>query len=242
MPLRWIAAGLLLAGCAQDVVPPPPPPEVPPVVREARILFGHQSVGRNVLEGARALAPDLRIVDPSGTGPAIVEIPVGANGDPASKDRSFLEALSNDYELAGYKYCYVDFTQDSTPELLFEAYARTLDEASGRGVAVMAITAPLTVDDPAWKRLAKRVLGRPTARDLNARRGRFNDLVRERFGAANLFDLARLESTLEDGRRHEPGGIEALAPAFTHDGAHLNERGRRHVAAGFIEALGRALD
>ena len=56
-------------------------------------------------------------------------------------------------------------------------------------------------------------------------------------------DLARIESTRLDGTRNtqEFGGatIETMPREFTSDGAHLNERGRRHVAAGFVDALTR---
>ena len=105
---------------------------------------------------------------------------------------------------------------------------------------------PITAVEPAWKRVVKRMLGRVTELELNARRQTFNDRLRGRFGPNSLLDVARIESTRPDGTRcrHEVGGIqiETLPREFTHDGAHLNERGRRHVAAGFLAAATRVAD
>lgn len=74
------------------------------VVREARILFGHQSVGTDILEGVTELidqlhAAPLRMI--AGTGPGVTpsaagflaEVRIGRNGDPQSKFEAFRAAV-----------------------------------------------------------------------------------------------------------------------------------------------------
>ena len=106
----------------------------------------------------------------------------------------------------------------------------------------MHFTVPLTVDEPKLKMMAKRLVGRTTTRDLNAKRARYNALLRKEYGTRDpFFDLARAESTLEDGRRIVWWGdgveVESLAPEFSNDGGHLNVRGRRAVASQFLAFL-----
>jgi hypothetical protein len=235
------------AGCGRDEGNRSPQHVTSLDLGSSRIFFGHQSVGRNILDGIREIKPRIRIETlddaESRQGPMLVESTVGRNGDPASKDRDFLRAVdklgSGDFALL--KYCYVDMTPDTDPEELYRTYAATLDSARALGVNAIAVTMPITAIDPDWKRLAKRILGRGTTLELNARRQAFNDLLRDRFGPDQLVDIAHLESTLPDGTRStqsfEGSPIETLPKEFTGDGSHLNELGRRHVAAGFLEAL-----
>ena len=221
------------------------------MLQSSRIFFGHQSVGRDVLAGVAETAPGLRVVtttDPAGIeGPALFEAAIGTNGDPRSKDRAFLEAVSNlgPGDVALYKYCYVDMLGGTDPDSLFAHYQRTLAMADQRGVRTVAITMPLTTVGPAWKRAIKRVLGKVTDTELNAKRHRFNELLRQTSSGRPLIDLARLEATLEDGSLQTTsfGGhsLEILASEYTDDGAHLNERGRRHVAPPFLRALADAI-
>lgn len=247
--IRFLGLLILVAGCdSGDSGPPPFFVEAvdPGPLPELRIFFGHQSVGRDLLTGIAAVAPGLRIVPIDGVaveGGVLIETSVGQNQHPETKDRAFLDALSRTgpLDLALYKYCYIDVDPQTDPDRLFDAYARTLDEARARGVRTVPVTLPLTTVEPNWKRWIKGALGRPTQAGLNARRMRFNERLRAHFAEQPIVDLARMESTREDGSRclmqlnHEP--VEYLEPGFTYDGAHLNERGRRHVAAAFVLAL-----
>jgi hypothetical protein len=237
---------ILVAGCASgDSGPPPIEPVTvdPGNLPQLRVFFGHQSVGGNLLDGIEAVAPQLEVVPldtAPPTGGAFIEGRIGHNQHPATKDRAFLEALTGlgAVDLALYKYCYVDVGPETDPVALFAEYTRTLDAAPVRTVPV---TLPITATEPDLKRWLKGLAGRPTQAALNTGRMQFNEMIRERYGESGIVDLARMESTREDGSRClvELDGrqVECLAPEFTDDGAHLNERGRRVVAARFVEAL-----
>jgi len=76
----------------------------------------------------------------------------------------------------------------------------------------------------------------------NIKRNEFNDLIRQEYGdSRRLFDIARAESTYLDGNREtfEKDGerYEALVPIFTNDGGHLNEMGRKVVAAHMLRVI-----
>lgn len=250
MKLPGLIVLVAFAGCASG-----PPARVPePVssaeldtVGSARIFFGHQSVGRDLITGLADVAPELRVSsrDPlrAADGGMLTDAALGRNGDPTSKDRAFLEVVAglDPGDLAFYKYCFLDMGPETDPDSLFAAYARTLDRASASGVRVLAVTMPLTTIEPAWKRGIKTLLGRPTDLALDRKRLQFNELVRARYPETARFDLARAESTLEDGSRSLHGAVEVLDGPYTDDGAHLNSRGRQHVAALFVRALARAL-
>ena len=218
-----------------------------------RIFFGHQSVGRNVLDGVRAIAaerPDLgiRVVatdDPAREpGPALMEARVGKNRDPASKDRAFAAMVARGMDEAGsiaaYKYCYVDVRPDTDVEALFRAYAANVDAVRARHprLTVVHITLPL-MTEKRWtvKERVKRLLGREVEEDLNPRRHRFNELLRARYaGSGTVFDLAALQATRPDGSRSR---VPALAPEWASDEGHLNQAGQRHVAEHFLAFLAR---
>jgi hypothetical protein len=113
-------------------------------------------------------------------------------------------------------------------------------------VTFVHVTVPLTTEPglkEAAKNFVKRFLGRPRSSRLdNVRRARYNELLREAYaGREPLFDLARLESTRPDGTRQlfrEDGrDYEALVPAYTDDGGHLNASGRQMAARALLEFL-----
>jgi hypothetical protein len=250
---------LLFLGCSSDKMPATTMTEDAPLtpaelsaLRSARVFFGHQSVGSNLLAGIEPLVPDLRIVTLDDStdieGAALFEASIGRNGDPQSKDRAFLETVLRlqPGDVALYKYCFADMRVGTDTDSLFTRYEHTLNLAARQGVTVVAVTMPLTTVAPAWKRWVKKALGKPTDAELNTKREHFNALVRQASATRPLIDLARLESTLEDGNRRSIsyGGrsVAILASEYTDDGAHLNERGRRHVAKLFLRALAAAID
>lgn len=221
------------------------------------IFFGHQSVGANIIDGIRDLmaadaSPPIRIVqttDPASVnGPALVEFLVGRNGEPGSKVTAFTGALDAGIGRAGgialFKYCYVDVVPGTDVVGMFEEYRAAMHAARTRypALTIVHVTLPLTTAEGDVKALAKRVLRRPSNRDLNAQRGRYNELLlREYDGREPIFDLARIESTRPDGSRARLGrGAEmtyALASEYTTDGGHLNELGRRAAAAELLSLL-----
>lgn len=222
----------------------------------SRVYFGHQSVGSNVLDGIRDLAGSeeaspLQIVRSreiaSVEGPALVEFTIGENGDPSSKSRDFSSVIGqsrdNTPAIAMFKYCYLDITPQTDVASLFAAHRDTVRTLQARHpeLTFVHVTSPLTTVESTPKRLVKRVLGKPSSRDVNRKRNEFNAMVRDEFRGEPIYDLAKVESTRPDGSREffVTGGdtVYTLAPELTDDGGHLNETGRRVAALELISVL-----
>lgn len=226
-------------------------------VASKRIFFGHQSVGHNLLDGIRDLAREARveldIVEGgpgfAADGPCIVHSQLGQNTQPLTKLEAFDKAMgaagSAPAKIAFFKFCYVDFTAETDVEALFARYVKTHDALRQRhpDVTFVHVTVPLTVTQGGIKGYVKNLIGRGAWGEReNVKRHEFNELMRARYaGKEPIFDLARVESTWEDGR---PNGFErdgkfypSLVRAYTDDGEHLNERGRRHAARALIALL-----
>ena len=222
-----------------------------------RVFFGHQSVGANILQGVEELAaehgaPRLRVVRSSSPqsvdGPAIVETPIGTNGDPSSKARGFSTAMEQgfgrDGGVAMYKYCYLDFTPNTDVRAVFSEHRAIVDSvrAAHPGITIVHVTAPLTTSESPARAVVKRLLGKPGVLAANAKRNEFNALIRETYGSREpVFDLGAIESTRPDGSRSfETKGrdtVYTLAPEYTDDGGHLNRLGRRVVATKLLQLL-----
>lgn len=210
------------------------------------VVFGHQSVGKNMLQGIERLASrdgarfDIRERRAAPALSGINHFRIGSNGDPRSKIRDFAAALDSGAaqaaDVALMKLCYVDFEPSTDARQVANDYIASLDSLAARypRTSFIAVTAPLVAvqnGPKAWiKRLAGTLRG---AYSENARRTEFNTLLRERYRAdGRLFDLARIEATGSDqGAVHEK---EALRPELTNDGGHLNERGQALVAGAFL--------
>ena len=93
------------------------------------------------------------------------------------------------------------------------------------------------------KSMVKQLLGRPLrGYDDNIKRTHFNEMLRNELGKNEpVFDLAAVEATPADGRRltfaKRGNQFQALVPAYTDDGGHLNEQGRLAVAEQFLITL-----
>ncbi len=231
-------------------------------VGSSRILFGHQSVGRNILAGLASLAGEcgvsIRIAEittvPPDSGPGLFHSNIGKNGDPQSKCDAFESLLMRPerpaYDLAVMKFCYVDLGR-STPldaEAMAACYARLVEVIAKQrpDIRLMHMTMPLRAEWTGWKVRVNRLLGRDIPVDTeNAMRNAFNDALRDRYGSELFFDLAALESTRADGSRSsfqfKGRTVYSLAHEYTHDGGHLNPAGQRWVAAAFVRALAKAL-
>jgi lysophospholipase L1-like esterase len=234
---------------------PSGPPSWRSVARR-RVYFGHQSVGRDIIGGLELLDREhglgMRFVQtrqPSAVaGPAFVDFLAGENTRPATKNRAFMEQLdarpTRDGAVAMLKYCYVDISERTDTQKMFDEYRRTIETIRTRhpDVTVVHLTVPITSVESAAKAQLKSLLGRPTLRAANARRAEYNALVRGAFaGREPLVDVAAIEAS---GPRSVPnaqggrGHVEALDDAFTHDGGHLNALGARAVAAAMLDVLG----
>lgn len=260
-----------LAACGDtDMSAAPGFPPAPPLRRLADVpdsslarlagrvvLFGHQSVGANLVQGIREwAATDPRVaglrVTPLASAPdsggMLVEMLIGDNGEPLRKTSDFLAALETPVgqraSVALEKYCYLDFGPENDPAAVFANYKAKIGalEASRPGLVVVHVTTPLTARETGPKAWLKRVMGKTTQDDLNARRAAYNDLLRAEYGGRQpLFDLAAYESTGPDGARagvvRDGKAIPALAPAWTDDGGHLNTQGRKVIAEQFLVFL-----
>ena len=231
-------------------------------VSKARVYFGHQSVGRNILDGLEDLQRGLgesavRVVELGSASVAddrgiLLHGNVGQNERPATKCEDFQRIL--DQELKGrvdvalFKFCYVDFNDTSDVAAIFDVYSRTLDDLKRRHpeVVFVHVTAPLRTIDRGPGVWMRELLGRRNrSKHANARRGEFNRLLKERYAGEPVFDLAATISTDPDGRREsfrlEGAEHHALVPAYTDDGGHLNAVGRTYAAAAFVHAIAEAL-
>jgi len=222
-----------------------------------KVFFGHQSVGGNIIQGIK----DLMVADPrlklnivhsaepeSVLQPAFVEFEIGENGNPQSKNEAFAAILEKGMGKQGgiamFKYCYVDFDSSTDVQQMFENYRKEINalKLTYPLLQFVHITVPLTTVEPTTKAWIKTILGKTTARNLDAKRNEFNKLLRETYaGTDPIFDLAEVESTHPDGSRsYFMSGnqrIYTMAPEFTTDGGHLNEAGRRIEAERLLLVL-----
>jgi len=231
------------------------------ILSQARILFAHQSVGRNIVDGVQSLAQQvgvpLRIMQisdvPPDGGPGLFHRYVGTNGEPDSKLEAFAALLSRSerpqYDVALLKFCYEDMGHDAKrADGLLDRYLARIGalRTSRPNVKIVHASIPLRADPPGWKTTVKRWFGRGTWEDAdNERRNAYNQQLRTRLGDAPMFDLATIESTLPDGSRSgfatPAGTVFTLARPYTSDGGHLTPSASQRVAAEFVHALALAI-
>jgi len=221
------------------------------------VIFGHQSVGMNIIDGLAQLSSrggvPIRIVDVSAAPAAppgtLAHLFVPENGKPGTKLDSFARALGSlppgRPDIALVKFCYVDFEPSTDPVALFSRYQETVArlQAATPERRFVHVTAPLSTVQAGPKAWVKRLMGRtPYGLAENARREEFNDLLRKAYaGRAPVFDLARVESTLPDGTRSTATWngrtFPVLGAPYTDDGGHLNQVGRLVAARELLTVL-----
>jgi len=258
----WLAASVLfLAACSAAEKAPAEAglgvlDEIPPAdwtaLAEKTIFFGHQSVGGNIVEGLRDVLGErpglgLRLEEAAGPdevrGPGLAHAWIGRNLEPLSKiedfDRWMRTGLGDRVGLAFFKFCYVDVTARMDEEALFRRYAEAMDalQSAYPNVRFLHVTVPLTAPGHGLKARILRLLGDRRVDKDNRQRERYNDRLRQRFGPDSVFDLAGLESG--PAKENAGGAPRALARAYTEDGGHLNEAGRKRVALGLLLFLAR---
>jgi hypothetical protein len=178
-----------------------------------KILFGHQSVGSNILEGIKDLGIDFNIISKK----------IGENRQPSFKIQDFVQYVKQnpDINIAMMKFCYLDITTENAVSVFMEykhqmQYLKELYP----NIKFFHITVPLTVKMNMFKRLFKE--------DPNEARKYFNRLLIEEYGNA-VFNLATVESSQSK--------TYSLSPSFTDDGGHLNLYGRKVVANQFMKFI-----
>lgn len=227
------------------------------LLQHKRIYFGHQSVGANIIEGIRGLCHsnqlELNIVESSQpqaySAPVFGHSRIGRNHEPRSKIDGFAEILNaglgNRVDMALFKFCYVDVTDSSDVTGLFDYYNSVMTQLASAypHTRFIHVTMPVTV----MPSLVRRIIGglqrqRNRVAYDNLARADFNRLVIQAYaGRQPIFDLAAAQSTTASGRvlRHSLHGREfsTLVPAYSSDGRHLSETGRRVVASEFLKYL-----
>ncbi len=222
---------------------------------EKKIYFGHQSVGYNILDGVRDLMSEnplikLEIVETHNAadfeGPLFAHSTIGRNAYPQSKIDAFTDVVENGIgektDVAFFKFCYLDFHNNTKIEELFEQYKESLSDLQKQfpEVAWVHSTVPLTSQQTGSKAWIKKMLGKPLrGYENNVKRNRFNEFLRGEYKDKEpLFDLANIESAFSDGKRasftKDGTTYYSLVPDYTDDGSHLNEKGRKIVAEQFL--------
>ena len=178
-----------------------------------RIYFEHASIRGNISNGL----DDLETLDSAYDRSNFVFLNRGNPGWQEKIDgfASNLNAASpspDDYDAVTMKYCYIDSGADF-------AYYRDV-------MVDLERTYPGTVF--VWWTM-------PIQTDGSAQRDAFNHAVRSycRANGRLLFDIADIESHDPDGNAVTDAGYEAMWPAYSDDGGHLNETGRERVARAF---------
>lgn len=223
------------------------------------IYFGHQSVGDNIVKGMEALIaemPNLNLIikqtdNPDDLKPGMfAHSPVGFNEKPTTKDLDFAKKVDafvsqKKVDLAFYKYCYIDINRDTDIPALFKVYRENYEKVTSKhkDTKFVHLTVPLTVVQTGPRAWVKKIIGRPIGGYAeNQKRHEFNELLRKEFGNSGLlFDLARLESTRQDGSREtfsvDGQSYEALVDEYASDGRHLNLDGSKYIAKELLEFL-----
>lgn len=221
-----------------------------------KIFFGHQSVGYDLLEGVRDVMRDhprikLNIVESqegvSKKRSVFVHSKIGKNADPKSKMDDFTRLMETgpgkDADIAIMKLCFVDILPTTDPAKVMEDYVNAMASLKKRHprTVFLHFTVPLTAKQSWFKEFIKDLIGKMNFYD-NVQRNVFNDMVRQRYlGKEPLFDIAAIESTLPDGSRSSFTKKDriyySLFWGYTHDGGHLNEKGRRVVAEQLLVSL-----
>lgn len=271
--LRWIIPAAVLAvavGIGVWIMAPRPVDDVAvsePSEREldafaeTTVLFGHQSVGANVLDGIAAVYARADLPSPMIVGaregvpsqPGVVHAFVGVNGDPFGKFEAFRDLVDGQIgeaaTVALVKLCYTDITSGTDAAAVFDGYTALMAELEAQhpDIAFLYTTVPLSTDR-GWKANLKAFVGRDDQMGPadNVVRQQYNELVRAEYAdTGRLFDIAAVESTMatdptERGTGDAPYYV--LNAALSSDAGHLNELGARAAAGELIRVVAAAVE
>lgn len=213
------------------------------------ILFGHQSVGANIVSGVQSLAKragvDLPVIESRKATvlSGITHFVVGRNEEPITKLSDFSEVMEQlkgkSPDIALMKICYIDINSRSDTKKLSADYIAMIDRLSSKfpHTKFIAVTAPLTTLQTGPKAWLKRLAGKaPSGYGENYRRMEFNNILRSKFkNEGQLFDLAKFESEGVNKYQYNGQLVEAMNPVMASDGGHLNQLGQEYIAAKLIK-------
>ncbi len=221
---------------------------------QKKIIFGHQSVGLEIIEGMKLIMESLpnthlNIVELSemkgkGNG-CFAHFQVGKNQDPESKITDFISKMNTEpakkADVAFFKFCFVDVNKNTDIHKLFQDYKTRMALLKTKNPSIIFVhcTVPLLKKKKSSiKSWIKNLLGKQDHFfDFrhNIKRNQYNEMIIAAYqGKEPIFDIAKAESTYPDGRREffieKDRRYFSLIPEYTYDGGHLNEIGRRRVA------------
>jgi hypothetical protein len=223
-----------------------------------KIFFGHQSVGDNIIDGINKIMASnktLRLNIEKTTDAARFDRPVfaheavGRNDDPESKIRDFHDfmdkGIGSKADIAFVKFCFWDIRSKTDAQQVFARYKAMLAGLKAKYPKVIFVhfTVPLMTHNTGLKAKIKSILQMDDETDIdNIRRNELNDLLLGEYsGKEPVFDIAKAESTLPDGRRTAVTIKEKeyyyLAQEYTNDGGHLNDPGKKAIAEQLLKFL-----
>ena len=228
-------------------------------LKNKRILFAHQSVGQDIINGIQTInakSSDIKLNiketrdENDFNGPIFAHTRVGKNHDPKSKIDDFKRLITFEIKgkvnIAFVKLCFVDINKRTdNVEDIFKYYVKTLNQLKAKfpNITFIHFTVPLTRLQRGPRAWLKKIIGKPVGGYLeNIKRQEYNQLIRHYYsGKEPVFDIALLESTREDGTQESyqasSGTYPALVPSYTNDGGHLNEKSREMVAQQLLQFL-----
>ena len=232
-------------------------------LRTKRVYFAHQTVGTNILAGLCAVQcrkPEIKLdalgyCEPDKTdatprsvfdSPGIFDAPSGKAGNPEQKIDDFAKFLRSPegtkVDIALLKFCYSDIGRTTDTDALVDRYVKMVEQfkRDRPELRIITCTVPLKAEESGARARMKRLVGAGSDAS-NAARGRYNDAIRKRFPAAQIYDIAAAESRKPDGGENTVNvngkRVQALAAEYTEDGAHLNQTGQMLLARDFLLTL-----
>ncbi len=202
-------------------------------LRTKKVFFGHQSVGQNLVDGARAIGfPFSRVEDGAAFSTASWgDAKIDKNGDPQRKVTSFRmlvgeKGIGAKVDVAAMKLCWIDFESGTDLPALLGKYDEAVQalRAANPKLQILHITPPLTTSDPS----------------LNERRWKFGRAMIDKYRTDGLvLDLAEIIATTDDGGLCEKRGAPRLCDGWSSDEGHLNDAGSQRAAKAFVVAVKR---
>ena len=163
--------------------------------------------------------PDAKTRKPPFESPALVHGPAGPNGNPKQKIDDFVSMLRSSN---GEK---IDIIRKERPT-----------------TRILHCTIPLKAPETGAKAQVKKLVG-ASGNTANAQRGRYNELLRAKYGRESIFDVAHVESERPDGSNCTVtvGRVKwpAMAAEYSEDGGHLNATGQFVVGRELLLTLAR---
>lgn len=218
-------------------------------IADKRIFFGHQSVGKNIIDGINDLQKQcnsnvivfLETKNRSDFNhPLFAHSQIGNNLNPKSKIADFVNivdnGLGNYVDIVFMKLGYVDINKATDINELFEYYKTSVSSLQKKysSIKIVHFTVPLTTKPDGLEGFVKKIL----KMDNNVYRNKYNELIRNHYEPYEIFDIAEIQSTFKDGttfryRKNIPGMISD----YSSDGGHLSQLGSQIVAHKLIVKL-----